>query len=483
MRDERAWGLALTLPVLLVGLALSAQFCLAATRALGVAWPITYPEGAHVAAVLRVRDGEPLYHDFRRFPYLVTPYPPVVYLVDGLLSRSLDLTVPATIAAARGVTLLTSFAAVGLVYALARTAGAGRLAALAGTSLLLPLPFLDKWGYAVRPDLPAVAFGLLAALLLLRRPDRAWAAAAVAALAFFTKQTMVAFPLAAVVWLWWRGRRAQAGRFAGTWVGLVLGGFLLLHLLTDGLHELNVVVAHLNPTNGLDVTLRGFMPLPQRAWLPVGLALAALTVELVRRRRPGLLGCYWIAALAVALFTLRGRGSDANYLIEPAAVTCALSAQALDGLRRRLGGRSRLARPGAALLAVAALGWGATTWPYWRDRGGVDPDQRLPLEQVARAGSVLAEEPTALLLTGKPVPVSDPFHLSMLTSAGRFDPTDLVQRIKRSEFDLIILHGDVRQTRLAKGQPLWPEAVRQAMKDQYIPAGRVGTFWLYTPDR
>ena len=43
--------------------------------------------------------------------------------------------------------------------------GSGRCA-----GLLLPHPFLDEWGFAVRPDLPALALSLLAMLLLLVRP-------------------------------------------------------------------------------------------------------------------------------------------------------------------------------------------------------------------------------------------------------------------------------------------------------------------------
>ena len=477
------WRVALVAPLIGVGLALSAGFCVAALRALGLSWPITFPEGAQLAAVLRVRDGESLYVDFRQFPYLITPYPPVLYLAGGLLSRVLDLSVPATLMATRGITLLASLAAAGLIFALARAAGAARLGALAGAGLFLPLPLLDKWGYAIRPDLPALALSLLAALLLLRRPEQVAPAAAVAALAFLTKQTMIALPVAAVIWLWWEGRRAGAGRFAGTWLGLVLGSFLLLHLLTDGRHELNVVLAQLNPTNGLEVTLRGFLPLPNQAWLPVGLAMGALMSEMLRRRRLGLLGCYWLVALGVALFTLRGRGSNVNYLIESAALACALAAVAVDQLGRRLDSTPRLGRLGVTLLTAATLIWGVQTGQYWRERGGVDPGQRAPIQEIVEAQSVIAEESLFVVLAGKPVLLSDPFQLSQLTSAGRWDPADLIQRIKRDEFDLIVLQGDVRQPRFAKRQPFWPEAVRQAIKDQYVPAGRVGIFWLYKPER
>ena len=59
---------------------------------------------------------------------------------------------------------------------------------------------------------------------------------------------------------------------------------------------------------------------------------------------------------------------------------------------------------------------------------------------------------------------------------------DLERRIKRNEFDLIVMRSDVRAARSWKRQLLLPETVRLAIKDTYVPAGRVGMFWLYKPE-
>ena len=53
-------------PALGVGLAMGVVFCATALASIGVAWPITHPEGATVAGILRVRDGEPLYLYYRQ---------------------------------------------------------------------------------------------------------------------------------------------------------------------------------------------------------------------------------------------------------------------------------------------------------------------------------------------------------------------------------------------------------------------------------
>jgi hypothetical protein len=87
-----------------------------------------------------------------------------------------------------------------------------------------------------------------------------------------------------------------------------------------------------------------------------------------------------------------------------------------------------------------------------------------------------------VLLAGKPLLVSDPFNLSQLQTAGRFDPAGLVGRIRGHEYDLVVLRGDARQTRYINGQPKWPEPVRRAIADYYRLSKRVDIYWLYVPD-
>jgi hypothetical protein len=233
--------------------------------------------------------------------------------------------------------------------------------------------------------------------------------------------------------------------------------------------------------NDFALAWREFVALPKHGWLPVVLAAGAAVYELVRRGRPGLLTLYGLVATGIALYTLRGRGSSDNYLIESAAIICALAAVAIDLIWRRLDEGSLVGLAGAVGLAAATVIWVAPLWDDWRETGGVEPFGRLPIEEIARAGRVLSEEPLAVILAGKPLAMVDSFHLSMLETAGWFDSNDLVRRIKRTEFDLIVLRGDVQGARASKQQLLWPEEARIAIKDHYVRAGRVGQYWLYRP--
>ena len=483
------------------GIALSAQFALAGIRSIGLAWPITHPEGATIAAILRVRDGQPLYQNYLQYPYLITPYPPVQPVVAGLISRTLGLPTQETIEVARSLTFAAGLAGTPLIWLAGRRLGASRLAALAGAGLFLPLPFLDEWGFAARPDVPAIFLSLLAMLLLIVQPRRVWLAAVVAVLALFTKQTAVALPFAATLWLLllWRWRAAAV--FAGVWVGLVVALAGLLQVSSSGTFVLNTVLAHLNtPKNGFDLAARDFLPFLHDDWLPVGLVVAAALLPGVRGRA-ALPSLYFGASAGLALYSLRNTGGDVNYLIEPTAAACVPAALAIDwlwhaGSRRglassppqshgrveRVPGGGRLAILGSVIVAAATIVWAAGLWEFGRLDGGVEPTSRLPLVEIAAAESVLSEEPLAVLLAGRPLVVSDTFHLSMLTTSEFFDPLDLERRIKRSDFDLIVMRSDIRAARWWKRQLLLPEGVRLAIKDTYVPAGRVGMFWLYRPE-
>jgi hypothetical protein len=365
---------------------------------------------------------------------------------------------------------------------LALREGAGRAAAIAAGVLLLPIPLLDQWGFSVRPDMLAILLSLAAGWTLLARPRQAWLAGLLAGLALLTKFTALSMPAVAVIWLIAARRFKDAVMFgvATSAVFAVGGGAALA--TSQGEAFAHTVIANANPLLPMEHALSVFTRLPTLGWFPFSVALVGIGLQL-RARRLRLSGWYWLATLAVALFTLRGRGGDVNYLIEAAASTCWLAAHGLSSIWGRAGQRS----PGFVVLAAMVLAacalWGSQTLTYWRNDGGVATDRRLPLAEIAASDAVLAEEPTMVLLAEKPLLVSDPFNLSQLETAGRFDSTDLVQRLRRHEFDLVVLRADARRTRYINGQPKWPEPVRKAIADYYSFSKRVDLYWLYVPDR
>jgi hypothetical protein len=289
-------------------------------------------------------------------------------------------------------------------------------------------------------------------------------------------------PAAIVLWLLsqWRVRDAVSFVTAALAVFAIGAGATLA--LSSGQAFGHTVVAHMNPLLGVGHAVEVFLELPRSTWLPFSAAALGLAAQ-ARDRRLALSGWYWLIALGVGLYSLQGRGGDVNYLLESAAATCWLAAHGLAAIWNGTRAANWRMLALAGLTAAASLVWGFQTFGVWRKDGGVDLDRQQPIAEIAAAGAVLTEEPTMVLLAGKPLIASDVFHLSMLQTAGRYDPTDLIQRIRQREFGLVVLRGDVRQTRYINGQPKWPESVRRAVAEYYRLSKRVDLYWLYVPDR
>jgi hypothetical protein len=139
------------------------------------------------------------------------PMPPIAFLLWAALERWHQL----GLAAARGVSLVASLIALGLI-ASARPAGGARTAipVLSALALLL-YPYWVPLSVLVYTDVPAAAFVVVGFWLYLR--ERHLASALLFALAIGTRQYTVAFPLAIVVHEGLAALRARARPDPGRW--------------------------------------------------------------------------------------------------------------------------------------------------------------------------------------------------------------------------------------------------------------------------
>jgi hypothetical protein len=159
-------------------------------------------EGAMWWEAAHVTNLRALYHPIQEYPYFVVPYPPVFHAVTWLATKVTgDFLV--------GGRLVSVFSALGisLIFGLlvfhasprripTRIRGSG--AALA-TLLCFRLDWLSHYVAEMGVDLLALFFTFLGVYLFIRcvhRPARQYGAFACFVVALFTKQTMVAAPLA-----------------------------------------------------------------------------------------------------------------------------------------------------------------------------------------------------------------------------------------------------------------------------------------------
>jgi len=421
---------------------------------------LNYGEGFLLFDALREARGGDLYGDPSRVPWTIQTYTPLYLWLVSLAAR-----LGAEGYAAARLIGYASLLATALVVA---RAGRGRSGATAWgvAALYLTLPLFVSWGAAVRPDNLAV---LLAALGVSLADDLAGRRAVLWTLPLFlasglAKQSTVAAPAAALLWLALRDRGA-AWRFAAlgaAGLGLSLG---VLELGSGGWFWLHAVESHaakpyrLEQLAGVCRAFLAFHALPAAAGL-------ALMLFLARRGRLSATWL-WLALSGVAAAASAGKsGSDTNYFLEPAAALALLAARELPPPRElRPGARAWV---GAGALALAAwhlfVHLANSAWIP-----GAEERFRLVVERFDGVeGPVLSDDAGFLLASGRPLWLQ-PFIMTQLAAAGLWDEGPVVDGLRAGDFALVI----VQRQPAAVFRSRYTPAMRRALAERY---GRVDAY-------
>jgi hypothetical protein len=213
--------------------------------------------------------------------------------------------------------------------------------------------------------------------------------------------------------------------------------------------------------------------------------MAAVAVVLFRASAAGLA---FLVVLPIDLMLMSKQGSSANYLLESIAVW-GIAASVAFGSGASFGPAARpaLDRTTASWLlfpmcALLLIGAGKMRIAFWE----IDPPAARELREVdAIAAQVppaaaLGLDPYYSLSRGLVVPFADPYHASLLASHGVVDFSAQAQAIRGAAYPLVIGNRLMLGNASYHGQPLYPEAVRAALRDGYRLAyeGRWLLVWV-----
>lgn len=268
-----------------------------------------------------------LYRPVADYPYLVQNYPPLYPVLVNLA----HLAVPDVFAAGRLVSAIALLLAAGLLYRFIRDHGAHRSFALLAASLFALSP-IAEWGWLARVDALALLFSVAALMTVHRSADARSAvlAGCLTAAALLTKQTMLAAPIAIVVWLALERGRGAVVRYLGS--ALAVGGVGLAGLLlwSDGEAWHHLVTYNVNVFQ-LHLLVGSFQLFLLRHPVVVGTALAGL---LLLPRRHRMVKFYFVAAVLVAA-SVGKIGSRLNYFLPALWASACLSGLVADQVLRR----------------------------------------------------------------------------------------------------------------------------------------------------
>lgn len=442
-------------------------------------YPMDYGEGPLLAQTQALGNRENIYRaDLTSPPYTISNYPPLYPLVLSPVAR---IAGPA-FWYGRVLSWLGIAAAATLIGLIVHALTSDRLAAVIGGLSLLAFPPASYWAGLYRVDALALALSLGGLYVCVRRPDARGAvplAALLIAAAIFTRQSYgLAVPLAAASWLFMSGRWRRALALVGQIAALGTALFAGIEWLTSGGFSFNIVTANLNEYQPGSLA-RYFADM----WtlMPIALTAAGLFLLLagVFRVPSWRLVAPYLIGAALSGLAIGKVGSNVNYLLE----LCAAVALAIGALLAWLAPRRAVTAVVALLLALDVVLMVLAS-PYRavaHARLGQAEDARR-LERVVRqaGGVVLADEDMGLLArAGLPI-YFQPFEMTQLERAGRWDQQPLLGDIERQAFAVILIYT-IPEVPLHRDR--WTDEMLQTIERHYAVSDRVGHTLVFRPRR
>jgi hypothetical protein len=444
--------------LLLFVLAAAFLALLPSSRLVGVPYQIDYGEGLMLDGAMRLRHSQPLYPDPFRFPVVLHVYGPVAYAAVALV---LPAGAPSFIAGrvlVFGCAIALSFLIAWLLW---RWTGSWWIGLSFGL-LLLTLPAFRFWLYLLRADIIGVALSLAGVALYQRKPT--WWSVPFFALAIFSKYTLVAAPLAVFAHLLVTRRVKEGAGFAAGMVGISLAGFAAMQRVTGGWFAFHMFATH--PDR---YSLTQFFALAGLVWAsaPVVTALALWHAIRDFRNRTRTFPPLYLAISSLTALTAGKLGSTTNHFLEWMVAACLCAGLGYSVVISSHAGK---AMPVTFLLGASVL-VGAIV----QNRQSLQPTEALTqcgpaYQYVARstASRVFSENLGAVLMTGRPVLVSDPFVYLQLAKHGLRPDREVETLVNEKYFDLIVMSNDPATTKLQSGD-IWPESLVDAVGRNYRP--------------
>ncbi len=372
--------------------------------------PLDPNEGWNAAHALAAMVGRALYPPPGAL--MVNNYPPLSFYVVGALGRVTgDM-----IVAGRILSLLAFLAVCAGIAAVSRNWGVSPRGALFAT-LFFAAVLLVGSDYVGMDDPQLLGHAVQLAALLAMLRGRIVLAAALFAASLFVKHNLLAMPLAAVIWLAARDRRAGVC-FAAAGLGLGLAGFIAFRFAYGVWLWTELASPRLSSLANLQGAVARLW------WAPLPL------IAFFGRRHAWFGPLYAAMGLALGLFFSTGDGVDANAFFDLAIALSLMLGQAVEA-------RPVLAALSAAPpLMVLALTFSDNNYFFTRDFAAQSARDIAFLQ--SRPGPALCDQLSLCLWAGKRADV-DVFNAGEAIRSGARDPAPLTQLLEKGHFSVLQL--------------------------------------------
>jgi hypothetical protein len=452
-----------------------------------------YPESAGVMAAYGWARGLPIYQDYRHFPYLMTAFPPLWYLLIGMGAKL-------GISSLNGLTMfgrafsLLSLSGVALVgYRWNRAQHISPRLAIFAPLLFLSFPILVPWAVTARPDLPALLPSFLAVFLAGTRRSGKWiiVASVASAIGFLMRHNSVAAPVAIVLWLLWQKRWRHAAMFCLGWGVLVGATFGYYQSASNGLFLLNIGGAKFG---GMALTyvrdiVSGLTTTPGYAFAVILFAFGVFgSIELLKHsdKTSQLILLYATVAMFFALLGSAAAGAAGNHFIESALATATLAP--LGFVRLEMSWDRDSLMPVLLIIILSAVLLPSLD----ARRSAMKHNRPEDLRSVAALVSdmdVFSDIPY-VAARGKRPQLIDLASLTNTERAGgkaAWHSSTLVEDLNTGKYDLVVLSTPIEQSILPNPNSRYPryprinEPIQKAVEHGYRYCFELRNSFVYVP--
>lgn len=400
----------------------------------------TYPEAATAyVALLAGRTGH-LYRSYLSPPYVVQPYGPLFYAVNAMFARVTHLELSGTMRLGRllafGCYLLCGL----VVFAIGRRLDFSKLESALAALMLFAQPAFLGWNATMRPDLMAL-LGMLLCLFFVvgqepANPKSCFLSGLSAGIALLFKQSAFVAPAAiAIVFLLSRKYRETVALAAASALPvLIVIGALSLHRGSF----LQQFTAAGQSIWSIAAGARWMITSQPLAMLPVPLIIGAVGfVEAVKgNEQSKMIASFALITLFGGMATIPQIGGDLNYFL-PALAGCALLLPFAMRTVARHARTSKVAIGLAVCVLLAGTVGGAIVCRLYdsrAERGHITYDALQPYH-------LISDDPH-LAVQGRDPELLDPYTAHVFELAGRWNPSEVVEKIHRGDYDLVILRSN-----------------------------------------
>ena len=398
----------------------------------------TYPESTNIYAAIQAAQTGHLYAVPSQPPYVLQPFGPLYYVINAAIARASHLNFELIRARARLLTYGCFILSAVIIFLICIRLRFSTVDSILAALLFLGQPYFVTWNVTVRPDMLFLMVMLLSLLCAVAGDSFGGAgyvlSGVLAGLAFLIKQPGIAVPIAVLMILLYRKKFRTAAVFT---LSAVLPVVLVF----------SVLLWQRGPF------LEQFTSVGKGIWsLREGAVFAADRLSIMLVLVPVMIGVIGFAqairsedtsSQTVAVFAITNWvvgfsglpqvGADVNYFLPGLAGCGLLLPFAIQMIRRHLYSKVYLA------IIVLTFSWMIRQEVVILSR--VFSDVLRPAER-----SYISLEPFKILsdrpiftVHGRDADLLDPFTAHEFELTGHWDPSPILAKIQRGDYDLIIL--------------------------------------------